>query len=57
MLGDMLSCNYVWSRDSVQEVDELMGSWKNYLSPNGGLTVKSFDDVSEWVLSFMTGNE
>lgn len=55
--GDMLSCNYVWSKDSVAEIDELLGSWENYLSPSGGLTYNSMNDVTEWVLSFMTGNE
>lgn len=55
--GDMLSCNYVWSKESVAEIDELLGSWSNYLSPSGGLTYKSSNDVTDWVLSFMTGNE
>jgi hypothetical protein len=54
--GDTLSCSYVYSDEGVAEVDKLLGEKTTYISPDGGLTYGSTNDVSEWCLSFMTGN-
>lgn len=54
--GDTLSFSLVYAHESVQEIDKLLNSWENYISPQGDLTLPVTSDVTDWVLSFGTGN-
>ena len=52
----MLSFNVVFAEESVKEIDDYLGKISTYIAPEGGLVYPSTTDVTEWVLSFMSGN-
>lgn len=54
--GDTLSFSIVHSDEAVKEIDDLLNSKTNYLSTTGSLNYDVTTDVTDWVLSFMTGN-
>lgn len=54
--GDTLSFALVYSKEAVAEIDAFLAAPTTYRSPAGGLTYSSTSDVTDWVLSFMTGN-
>ncbi|AXH70765.1 hypothetical protein [Vibrio phage BONAISHI] len=54
--GDMLSFQLVYSDEAVKEVDDYLSKVTSYITPQGGLLYDSTSDVTEWVLSFTTGN-
>jgi hypothetical protein len=54
--GDMLSFQLVWSDESIAEIDDYLSKVTSYITPQGDLTYPTTTDVTEWVLSFMSGN-
>lgn len=54
--GDTLSFSLVYATESVNEIDNLLSSWDNYTTPQGDLALPLTSDVTDWVLSFGTGN-
>lgn len=53
--GDVLSLVLVYGDESVKEIIAMLKNKYTYLSPTGGLTNPITTDVTDWVLSFMTG--
>lgn len=54
--GDMLSNLPVWSNEAMAEINAMLNSKSLYLSPTGGLTLTTVNDVQAMVLASLTGN-